>query len=407
MFIKGRSKIGYFVVFISKCMQLADFLTPVPESVFGNMPDSSPKTMINVADVFVKHMPELEGVHLAIVGVQEDRMADSHQGAAMSPDAIRKYFYHLVQPKFEVKLVDLGNIIAGSTVNDTFFALSEVVSYLLDKKIIPIILGGTQDLAYAQYTAYQGRRPNLQLAACDSRFDLKQYEANPFASNYLYKIIAHQPNYLFNIVHLANQNYFIEQESFDAFERMNFDSHRLGSIKGKTAVTEPLLRNADMFVFSMNSIRASDCPASIESNPNGLFGEEACQIMRYAGMGNELTSVGIFDMNALKDMDGRSAKLVSQMIWYFIEGFYHRRNDYPLPESNDYMIYRMALKNNHYEIVFYKHVLSDRWWMEVPYPKERSNQSGSFMVPCSYEDFAAAQNDEIPDRWMKAYQKLL
>lgn len=388
-------------------MQLSDFLSPIPESVFNSIVESSPKTLVNVADMFVKEIPALDHIHLALIGVNEDRMNDSDNGAGLSPDAVRKYFYQLVKPKFDVKLVDLGNIKRGNSINDTLFALNETVTYLLDRKIIPIIIGGTQDLAYAQYTAYQGKRANLQLAVCDSKFDLKQNDIDPFRSNYLYKVIAHQPNYLFNIVHMCNQNYFIEQESFDAFERMNFDSHRLGSVKGKTAETEPLLRNADMFVFSMNSVRGADCPASLEGNPNGLSGEEACQIMRYAGMGNDLSSVGIYDMNPLKDMDGRSAKLVSQMIWYFIEGFYHRKYEYPVADSNDYLIYRTAFKNNHYEIVFYKHILSDRWWMEVPFPKERSDQKGSHMVPCGYKDYQAAQNDEIPDRWMKAYHKLL
>lgn len=388
-------------------MELSDFLSPIPESVFNSITESSPKTMVNVADMFVKNMPDLESAHLALIGVNEDRMHDRDNGSGLSPDAVRKHFYQLVKPKFDVKLVDLGNISRGNSINDTLFALNATVALLLEKKIIPIIIGGTQDLAYAQYTAYQGKRANLQMAVCDSRFDLKQDEQDPFLSNYLYKAIAHQPNYLFNIVHMCNQNYFIEQESFDAFERMNFDSHRLGSIKNKTAETEPLLRNADMFVFSMNCIRASDCPASLEGNPNGLFAEEACQIMRYAGMGNDLSSVGIYDMNPLKDLDGRSAKLASQMIWYFIEGYYHRKYEYPVADSNDYMIYRTAFKNNDYEIVFFKHVLSDRWWMEVPYPKERSAQKGSYMVPCSYKDYQAAQNDEIPDRWLKAYHKLL
>ncbi len=388
-------------------MPLTDFLSPLNEAVFYKIKDSSPRSMINVADMYINKMPELDAAHLAIIGVQEDRLHENDNGAGLSPDAIRTHFYQLVKPKFDIQLVDLGNIRAGETVNDTLFALNEVVKELLDKKIVPIILGGTQDLAYAQFTAYQGKRPNLQMAVCDSKFDLKQNEQQPEASNYLYKTISHQPNYLFNVVHLGNQNYFIEQESFDAFERMNFDSHRVGAIKNNIAETEPLLRNADLFVFSANSIRASDCPASLEANPNGFFGEDACQIMRYAGMGNELSSVGVYDISSLKDIDGRSAKLVSQMLWYFIEGFYNRRNDYPIADSKDYMIYRTTFKNNNYEITFYKHILSDRWWMEVPYPKERSAQKDSYMVPCSYKDYQAAQNDEIPDRWMKAYQKLL
>lgn len=387
-------------------MQLSDFLSPVSGEIFNAISESSPKSLVNVLDIHVKSMPELDNVQLAIIGVKEDRLHESHEGAAASPDEVRKHFYKLVKPKFDVRIADLGNIEPGNSVNDTLFALSNCVKYLLDRKIVAIIIGGTQDLAYAQYTAYQNLSQNLNMVCADACIDLKQNEQSPINSNYLYKVIAHQPNYLFNIVHIGNQNYFVEQESLDSFEKMNFDIFRLGNVRSRIQDTEPLLRNADMMVMSMNSIRAADSPASIEANPNGFFGEEACQVVRYAGMSNELSSIGFYDMNAAKDLDGRSAKLLSQMIWYFVDGYYNRKNDYPVADSNDYMIYRTTYKNTDHEIVFYKNVLTERWWMEVPYPKERSHHKGKFLVPCSYSDYQSALTDEVPDRWMKAYHKL-
>jgi formiminoglutamase len=388
-------------------MQLSDFLRPVNESIFETINESSPRTLVNVADIYVKHMPDLEGVKIALIGVKEDRVKPEYQGCAAAPDEIRKHFYRLAKPKYDIRFVDLGNIEAGDSVNDTLFALNSVLEYLYEHQIIVIILGGTQELAYAQYTSYQGFKHAVNAAVADARIDLKQHETDHNQTGYLFKMITHQPNYLFNIVHLANQNYFVEQESLDSFEKMNFDMVRLGNIRNKMQETEPLLRNADMFVMSGNSVRAADFPASTDANPNGLFGEEACQLTRYAGMGNDLSTIGFYDLNVQKDIEGRSAKLVSQMIWYFIDGVYARNNEYPTTESSDYMIYRTTFKNSSHEIVFYKNIQSNRWWMEVPYPKERTNQKGLFVVPCSYADYQAAQNDEIPDRWMKAYQKLL
>lgn len=388
-------------------MQLSDFLSPVNERIFNTINESSPFTLVNVADIYVKHMPDLEGVQIAIIGVKEDRIKPEQAGCASAPDEIRKHFYQLAKPKYDIRVADLGNIEAGATVNDTLFALNSVLEYLHEHQIITIILGGTQELAYGQFTSYQGFKHAVNAVVSDARIDLTQNETDHTRTGFLFKMIAHQPNYLFNIVHLANQNYFVEQESLDAFEKMNFDLVRLGNIRNKLQETEPLLRNADMFVMSGNSVRASDFPASTDANPNGLFGEEACQITRYAGMGNELSTIGFYDLNAGKDIDGRSAKLVSQMIWYFIDGVYARKNDYPIADSSDYMIYRTTFKNSNHEIVFYKNTSTNRWWMEVPYPKDRSNQKGLFVVPCSYADYQSAQNDEIPDRWMKAYQKLL
>ncbi len=388
-------------------MLLSDFLSPVNEEIFTSIHESSPFSLVNVADIYVKHMPDLEGIQIAIIGVKEDRIRPEQAGCAEAPDEIRKHFYRLAKPKYDIRVADLGNIEAGNTVNDTLFALNSVLEYLHEHQIITIVLGGVQEIAYAQYTSYQGFKHAVNAVVADARIDLTQHETDHDRTGFLFKMIAHQPNYLFNIVHLANQNYFVEQEALDSFEKMNFDLVRLGNIRNKLQETEPLLRNADMFVMSANSVRASDLPASTDANPNGLFGEEACQITRYAGMSNDLSTIGFYDVNVRHDVDGRSAKLVSQMMWYFMDGVYARKNEYPTVESNDYMIYRTTFKNSSHEIVFYKNTYTNRWWMEVPYPKERTNQKGLFVVPCSYSDYQAAQNDEIPDRWMKAYQKLL
>jgi arginase family enzyme len=387
-------------------MQLPEYLSPVNEEIILSVKDTSPQSLVNVLDIHTQKMPAIDETHIAIIGVKDSRLSDNDNGCAYTPDEVRKYFYSLVKPKYPVKIADLGNIEAGDSFNDTLFALNSVLNELIKQKVTVVILGGTQDLIYAQFTAYQGTNPNLNAVAIDSRVDLRLNEKAPAHSNYLYKMISHQPNYLFNIVHMGNQNYFVEQESLDAFEKMNFDLIRLGNLRHKIQESEPLFRNANMVSFSMNAVRASDSPASTEANPNGLFGEEACQLVRYAGMGNDVSSIGFYDRNSLSDVDGRSAKLCAQMMWYFIDGYYSRTNDYPVADSNDYMLYRTNIQNGHYEVVFYKNIYTDRWWMEVPYPKERSKSKGMFLVPCSYSDYQAALNDELPDRWLKAYNKL-
>lgn len=388
-------------------MQLSDFIKPVPASVYDDIRESSPRSLINVIDIHTRQVPDTDEADIVILGVKEDRIRPEHSGAGITPDEVRRELYKLYKPKHDVRIADLGNIEPGNSVNDTLFALNACLRELLERKKTVVILGGTSDLAYSQFTAYQGVNPNLNVFITDAKIDLKQNEAEPAYSNYLYKIITHQPNYLFNIVHTGNQAYYVEQESLDAFDKMNFDVFRLGQVRSRMQETEPLLRNADMAVLSMNSIKAADTGASIDMNPNGFYGEEACQIARYAGMSNDLSSIGFYDLNAFKDMTRGGCRLLSQMLWYFIDGWYNRKNDYPTSESKDYMIYRTSLKTGNYEIVFYKNMYNERWWMEVPYPRERHTQKGTFMVPCSYSDYQSAQNDEIPDRWMRAYQKLL
>lgn len=387
-------------------MELTDYLSPVQNAVLDDITESTARTLVNVADIYLQKFPDIHQADLIIVGVEEYRNGNN-VSVASAADAIRKQFYMLAQPKFNTKLADIGNIKAGNSLNDSLFALNAVVSHLLTLKKCIIILGGTQDMAYAQYTAYEGINRAMNVFCCDSTIVLKQNDHMPEWNNYLLKLIAHQPNYLFNITHAGSQQYFIEQESIDTFEKMNFDLYRLGGLRNAIQETEPLLRNSDMMVFSANSIKASDAPGSLAGNPNGLFGEETCQITRYAGMSNELTSIGFYDFAPEKDTDQRTAKLLSQSMWYFIDGYYQRKHDYPAPESDDYTRYLVTTQNGNYDIVFYKNNFTDRWWMEIPYPNEKSKHSGKYMVPCSYSDYELALKDEIPDRWLKAYHKLM
>ena len=95
------------------------------------------------------------------------------------------------------------------------------------------------------------------------------------------------------------------------------------------------------------------------------------------------------------------------MIWYFLDGFSNRKNDYPVGEKTDYLKYRVVIKDNKHEIVFYKSNKSDRWWMDVPYPvHQKIKYNRHHLVPCSYRDYQIACNDEMPDRWWKTFQKL-
>jgi arginase family enzyme len=388
-------------------MQLFDYLHPVSSSILELLAQScSPKSLFHQTQFVAPKTDELGNYQLAVLGIPEDRFQDKLNGCSEAPDSIRMQLYALMKPRIDVKILDLGNIIKGNSFSDTHIAVKEVVHALIVQKVPVLILGGSEDLIAAQYKAYKGIQSNLQMVVVDSRVNM-QIHAEEEKQSYLPRIITAHPNYLFNITQAGYQSYFVEPETYDAFERMNFDMLRLGALRGNIQDLEPYCRNADMLAFSMNAIRASDAPAQQGASPNGFNGEEACQIARYAGASNDISSFGIYNLLPHMDQGEISIALAAQMAWFFIEGIMNRRMEYPSLESNDYMIYRTTSKNADEEIVFYKSLMSNRWWMEVPYPRERSHQEGKFLVPCSYKDYQSALNEELPDRWLKTYQKLL
>jgi arginase family enzyme len=296
----------------------------------------------------------------------------------------------------------------GDTIEDTYFAVTSVVESLLELNIVPLIIGGGQDLTYAMYRAYKNRKNIINIAAVDNMFDLGESEAQLNSRSYLSHIILHKPNYLFNYTNIGYQTYFVEQGAIDLMRNLFFDIYRLGVLRSDITQVEPLVRNADLFSFDMSAIRQSDAPGNANATPNGFYGEEACQMARYAGMSDKISSAGFFEMNPALDRNGQTAHLLAQMIWYFIDGFYHRQDDSPVAGAENYIKYNVQVTDFEDGIVFYKSKPTDRWWMEIKCSENiREKYRRHFLVPCSAADYQTALSDEIPDRWWQAYQKLM
>ena len=95
------------------------------------------------------------------------------------------------------------------------------------------------------------------------------------------------------------------------------------------------------------------------------------------------------------------------MCWYFMDGFFARKGDFPVGSKLEYTRFTVFLEKGEHEIVFYRSNKSDRWWMEVPYPpSEFSKFERHHLVPCNKYDYDMAMKNEMPDLWWKTYQKL-
>lgn len=350
--------------------------------------------------------PDLEGIKVALIGIGESRNSSDNEGCSAAPDHVRKHFYRL-SAIAGVKMADIGNLRQGQTPKDTYHAVEFVCSELLENNTIPVIIGGSQDLTYANYLAYQRLQQTVNLVCVDRKVDLGVFKDAIDNDSYLNNIIKHSSSLLFNLSLVAYQSYFVNDAEIEALKKMYFDVYRLGYIQSKKEEAEPIVRSADILSFDISSIRQSDAPACANSTPNGLYGEEACQIMRYAGMSDKLSSVGIYELNPSLDNRGQTSHLAAQMVWYFLEGFSNRKNDFPVIAGKDYMKYRVAIKTPDHEVVFYKSLKTDRWWMEVPFKvDDKSKFERHHLVPCSYDDYLLACAEEMPDRWWQAYQKL-
>lgn len=385
-----------------------EFFSPVSDpGVFllrSNTPDSLAASVL--IHSFESGFPDITGARIAIIGVNDYRGTAFNREFKRGTDAIRDKFYRLKKHEGDAKVVDLGDLIPGNTVEDTYFALTEIITTLLRASVFPLVIGGSQDLAVAQFNAYKNFEQIVNIVGLDSRFDLGLPEDQLNSFTWLGKIVLQQPNYLFNFSNIGYQTYFVGAASVDLMNKLYFDAYRVGVVRTDITEMEPVIRNADFFTVDMSVVRQSDAPGSSNPSPNGLNGEEVCQAMMYAGMSDRLTNLGIYEFDSRADLNSQTAHLIAQMIWYFIEGFNQRRNDLPMANHSGFLTYRVTIDQNGSELVFLKNKASGRWWMEMPVHSKSNRFSRHNYLPCSYRDYQQACQNEMPDRYWQALQKL-
>jgi formiminoglutamase len=386
-------------------MDLTIFFSPLEESLYSDITAHS--SFYKNIETYSDKMPDYKGAHIAMFGVGEARGAARNTGTTEAPDEIRKKLYRLKKGTGAYRIVDLGNLRLGHDLDETYVRVSEVCRMLLEDNVLPLILGGSQDLDYGQYGAYETMDKLVSLLNVDAFLDLDDKSESGASNHHIHRILLHEPNYLFSYTHLAYQTYLIDPMSVAVLEKLYFEAFRVGQMRTNMQEMEPAIRNADMLSFDVTAIRSSDAPGNGNAQPFGLTGEEACQVCWYAGMNEKLSSAGFYEYNpAFDDVHKKTAAVVATMVWYFIEGFYHRKHE-PNFKSNDFMKYSVSMPVEPEVITFYKSKFSEKWWMEVPYPNGRQKYARNSIVPCSYNDYQGALKGDVPERYISMLAKLI
>ena len=382
-----------------------NFLTPVSDAVLAHKELLAQQALGKKIKIHSRQngIPDLDDVQIAIIGVKETRNDVNYMGEVVHFDSIRSAFYNLYPGNWHTTIADLGDIDSGESVEDTYFAIRTAITVLLEKNIIPVILGGSQDLTYANYRAYDSVMPMINIVNIDTNFDLGDANLPIKNNSYIGKVIVEEPYNLFNYTTIGYQTYFNAQEEIDLMDKLYFEAYRLGDISADINSVEPLLRDAHIVSVDIKSVRASEVSDRIKYSPNGFSGKEICAISRYAGISNKVSSFGIYEYHKSKK-DNASSMLLAQMIWYFIEGVNCRIKDDNFNNEKYYQKFNVLVEDD--ELIFYKSLKTGRWWIEIPFLPDVNNKLKKHtLLPSMHADYLLALEGQIPERWYKAYRK--
>ncbi|HEY9185498.1 MAG TPA: formimidoylglutamase [Salegentibacter sp.] len=378
-----------------------EFLSPVNPDLLEEFSGENSQILHDNLEIHTERtgIPGLENVQVALVGVKENRLSEEGENF-LHFDKIRRAFYKLYPGNWHLNIVDLGDIEKGESVEDTYYALQKLVSDLVKKDILPVILGGSQDLIYAQYRAYDTLDQMVNLVNIDHRFDLGDAEQPISNHSYVGKIVVNQPYNLFNYSNLGYQTYFNSQDEIELMERLFFDAYRLGEIVNDISLVEPVMRDANLVGVDLGAINSAVLGPG--NSPNGFDGREICALSRYAGISDKVSSFGLYEYTP--EMGERGDMLVAQVLWYFIEGVNYRTNENTISAKKEFIKYQVPIDDD--VLVFHKSPVSGRWWIEIPFlANVNTKLKRHTLLPCSEEDYLEACNQVIPERWYKAKRK--
>ncbi len=337
-------------------------------------------------------IPDLEKADIVLVGICECRGSGHLEPSSAAPDAIRKQLYQLHYWHKEVTLADVGNIKTGATLNDSFAAITTVVAELLALNKTVVLIGGSHDVTLAQYFAYRKLKKVIEATCIDATIDLRG-ESNLRSENFLLEMLTGEPNMVKHYNHIGFQSYLVHPHMLETMDKLRFDCYRVGRVKETIEEMEPVLRNSHLLSFDMNAIKNSDAPANTCS-PNGLSGEEACTLARYAGMSSNISSFGLYGYQPNEDRQELTAKQMAQMLWYFIDGKSRSKQEALLQNTQDFNEFNTVFAE--VDTRFLQSRKTGRWWMQLP---------DKTIIACSYTDYLNASRNEIPERWLRAQER--
>lgn len=301
---------------------------------------------------------------------------------------VRNELYRLSKLDFEVPVCDLGDLISGKSYQDTHYVLQEVLSMCHNKNAIPVVIGGSNDLALSLFSALNFHQKNINYTQISNLISLANDGEELTEKNFLSKILSSKSFSIKNYHHLGYQKHLNEMDSVKLMREVEFDVVRLAELMNSTEKTEPFFRRADLVTLNCDAVESMGDGFSVNPQVNGLNKREICAYMKEIGLSQKLKSVGIFNYN-VNSRHFLNHQLLAQMIWHLIEGINIQKSH---PVEKSFETYWIMIDDEKY--AFQRETFSDLWYFGDEEKVEK-------LIPCSLSDYEAAKRGIMNPRLLR------
>lgn len=284
----------------------------------------------------VPHEPErYASAEIVILGCPQDegvRRSGGRPGVDKAPTSIRRQFYRLTTMNMKRRIFDLGDIAIGASLEETHETMTTVVRRLLEDGKRLIILGGGNDISYADGRAMAQVYGHEWIGVnIDSHLDVRVAAERNSGTSYrqLLEEGHLRPDYFYEVgfqSHFCSPIYFnyirelgVNRISLELLRsRAHADLELKEMIKGKFIGHSYSLNT--FFGFDIDAVRMSDAPGTSAPSPLGLKASEFVQLVKYAASLANTRIIEFTEVNPEFDIDDRTTRLVAIGMHRFCTG---------------------------------------------------------------------------------------
>jgi formimidoylglutamase len=277
-----------------------------------------------------------EGADIVIIGCPQDegvRRNRGRVGAVSAPNAVREQFYKLTTFDIKRHIFDLGDVLVDGSLEEVHDRLTVVVTQLLRDRKRVIVLGGGNDISFADGRAMAevfGRDwwiavnidSHLDVRIADERNNGTQYrqllEGGFLLPEYFYEV-GFQSHFCSPLYYRYIRDLGVHRISLEQLR-----SREEADIELKEGIRQKFIGHSSsmntFFGFDMDAVRSADAPGTSAASPLGLRAGEFITLVKYAASLANTKIIEFTETNPEYDVDNRTTKLVAIGMHRFCSG---------------------------------------------------------------------------------------
>ena len=305
---------------------------PDPQLFFSRNDPSDPR----MGEIVGREESDYEAADVVILCCAQDegvRRNGGRVGAAAAPDAIREQFYRLTTFNVKKKVFDLGNVWLGASLEDTHDTMTAVVKQILQDNKRIIVLGGGNDISYADGRAMaEVFGPEWWIGVnIDSHLDVRIADQRNSGTPYRQLLEEKHllPAYFYEVgyqSHFASPVYYnyIRDLGVNRISLELLRSREEADVELKEGIRVKFIAHSSslntFFGFDIDAVRSADAPGTSAPSPLGLRAGEFITLVRYAASLANTKIIEFTEVNPRFDADNRTTKLVAIGMHRFCTG---------------------------------------------------------------------------------------